>query len=89
MRSSLAVPIWRSLGISAWDSPCRWNTAARPARLSVTPAILAAPPDLPRTRSGELSEIAMGDALHGRTVTNTGALENPPVLQWFNTFGTG
>jgi acetoacetyl-CoA synthetase len=44
--------------------------------------ILAAP-DLPRTRSGKLTELAVREALHGRPVKNTGALANPESLQFF------
>ncbi len=51
------------------------------------PAVIAAAPDLPRTQSGKLSEIAVRDAVHGRPVTNTTALENPAVLEWFAGFG--
>jgi len=36
--------------------------------------------DVPRTRSGKVSEIAVREAIHGRPVRNTEALANPEVL---------
>jgi acetoacetyl-CoA synthetase len=44
------------------------------------PAVIAAVEDLPRTRSGKLAELAVADAVAGRAVRNTDALENPEVL---------
>jgi acetoacetyl-CoA synthetase len=40
-------------------------------------------PDLPRTRSGKLSELAVRDVVHGRPVANTNALANPESLEFF------
>jgi len=39
--------------------------------------------DLPRTRSGKLSELAVRDVLEGRAVKNVGALANPEALEQF------
>ena len=39
--------------------------------------------DVPRTRSGKVSEIAVRETLHGREVTNLEALANPESLQYF------
>jgi acetoacetyl-CoA synthetase len=36
--------------------------------------------DIPRTRSGKISEIAVRDVIHGRVVKNTEALANPEAL---------
>jgi acetoacetyl-CoA synthetase len=36
--------------------------------------------DIPRTRSGKISELAVRDVVHGRTVNNTEALANPEAL---------
>ena len=36
--------------------------------------------DIPRTRSGKISEIAVRDVVHGRAVKNTEALANPEAL---------
>jgi acetoacetyl-CoA synthetase len=49
------------------------------------PAIIAQVTDIPRTRSGKISEIAVRDALHGRPVKNTEALDNPEALEQFRT----
>jgi len=47
------------------------------------PQIMVQVPDLPRTVSGKLSEIAVREAVHGRAVTNIDALANPEVLAHF------
>ena len=47
------------------------------------PARIVAVPDIPRTRSGKISEIAVRDVLHGRPVKNTEALANPEALEHF------
>jgi acetoacetyl-CoA synthetase len=44
-------------------------------------------PDLPRTVSGKISEIAVRDALHGHEVKNTSALANPESLAFFRDGG--
>jgi acetoacetyl-CoA synthetase len=40
-------------------------------------------PDLPRTRSGKLTELAVRAVVHGEPVKNTEALANPEVLEHF------
>jgi acetoacetyl-CoA synthetase len=40
-------------------------------------------PDIPRTRSGKLVELAVRDVVNGRTVKNVGALANPEALEHF------
>ena len=47
------------------------------------PAKILAVPDIPRTISGKIVELAVRDAVHGRTVRNTDALANPEALQHF------
>jgi len=47
------------------------------------PARIVVVPDLPRTRSGKLAELAVADVVHGRPVRNTGALANPESLALF------
>jgi acetoacetyl-CoA synthetase len=47
------------------------------------PAQILAVADIPRTRSGKISEIAVRDVLHGREVKNADALANPEALQHF------
>ncbi len=47
------------------------------------PAKILEVPDLPRTRSGKITEIAVRDVVHGRAVQNTEALANPEALEAF------
>ncbi len=47
------------------------------------PKYLAAAPDLPRTISGKLSEIAVRSAINGSFLGNAGALINPESLGFF------
>ena len=51
------------------------------------PAVVAAVPDLPRTRSGKVTELAVREAIHGRALDNTGALANPEALAAFRKWG--
>jgi len=44
------------------------------------PTVIVAVPDLPRTQTGKLSEIAVREAVHGREVKGLGALANPGSL---------
>jgi acetoacetyl-CoA synthetase len=44
------------------------------------PALIVEVPELPRTRSGKLSELAVADVVNGRAVRNTEALANPDCL---------
>ena len=48
-----------------------------------TPAAIVAVPDVPRTRSGKVTELAVRDVVHGREVRNTSALANPEALDAF------
>lgn len=45
------------------------------------PARIVAINELPRTRSGKISEIAVRDAIHGRPIANDTALANPNCLE--------
>ncbi|MGH8150536.1 MAG: acetoacetate--CoA ligase [Steroidobacteraceae bacterium] len=47
------------------------------------PARIVAVPDIPRTRSGKLTELAVRNAIHGRPVENLDALANPEALEHF------
>ncbi|HEY3934676.1 MAG TPA: acetoacetate--CoA ligase [Gemmatimonadales bacterium] len=47
------------------------------------PKVIAQVGDIPRTRSGKPSEIAVRDVVEGRNVTNAGALANPESLDQF------
>ena len=56
----------------------RENTTSRHV-----PAQISAVNDIPRTRSGKISEMAVRDVLHGRDVANSEALANPDSLDAF------
>lgn len=47
------------------------------------PAKIIAVPDIPRTKSGKITEIAVRDIVHGRDVQNTEALANPEALNHY------
>lgn len=47
------------------------------------PRVIVQVADIPRTISGKISEIAVRDVIHGRTVKNTDALANPAALALF------
>ena len=47
------------------------------------PAVIATVTDVPRTRSGKITELAVADVVNGRDVRNTEALANPESLQQF------
>jgi len=47
------------------------------------PARIVAVPDIPRTRSGKITELAVRDVVHGRVVKNVEALANPEALAHF------
>lgn len=47
------------------------------------PARILAVSDIPRTRSGKITEIAVRDVVHGRPVKNIEALANPEALAQF------
>ena len=47
------------------------------------PAKIIAVADIPRTRSGKITELAVRDVVHGRAVKNSEALANPEALAYF------
>ena len=47
------------------------------------PRHIIAVPDIPRTRSGKITELAVRDVIHGRDVKNTEALANAEALAHF------
>ena len=47
------------------------------------PAKIVVAPDLPRTVSGKISELAVRELIHGREVANRKALANPESLEFF------
>ena len=56
------------------------RTGASPRHV---PAKVIAISDIPRTRSGKITELAVRDVVHGRPVKNTEALANPEALDLF------
>jgi acetoacetyl-CoA synthetase len=53
------------------------------------PDLIVPVPDIPRTRSGKLVELAVRDVINGREVKNVGALANPEALDHFRNLGRG
>jgi acetoacetyl-CoA synthetase len=47
------------------------------------PALVLSVPEIPRTRSGKIVELAVRDVVHGRPVKNLEALANPEALRHF------
>ena len=47
------------------------------------PARTLETPDIPRTRSGKIVELAVQDVIHGREAVNADALANPEALEYF------
>ena len=47
------------------------------------PKVIVQVPDIPRTISGKITELAVRDVIHGRPVKNTDALANPEALEHF------
>ena len=52
------------------------------------PKVILAVPDLPRTVSGKITELAVREVIHGRPVLNTEALANPESLEFFRALAT-
>ena len=47
------------------------------------PGLILQVADIPRTKSGKITEIAVRDIVHGREVKNKEALANPAALDYF------
>ena len=47
------------------------------------PAKIVQVTDLPRTKSGKISELAVRDVIHGRPIKNMTSLANPEALDMF------
>ena len=47
------------------------------------PAVIATVTDIPRTRSGKITELAVRDVIVGRPIANVEALANPEALEQF------
>ncbi|WP_173935009.1 acetoacetate--CoA ligase [Chelativorans sp. Marseille-P2723] len=58
----------------------RIRTGASPRHV---PAKIIAVADIPRTKSGKITELAVRDVVHGRAIKNKEALANPEALELF------
>ena len=58
----------------------RIRTGATPRHV---PKVVLEVADIPRTRSGKITELAVRDVIHGRKVNNVEALANPEALECF------
>ena len=47
------------------------------------PAVIVAVADIPRTKSGKITELAVRDVVHGREIKNAEALANPEALEFY------
>jgi acetoacetyl-CoA synthetase len=47
------------------------------------PALVVEAPDVPRTRSGKMTELVVADIVGGRKERDTSSLANPEALEWF------
>ena len=56
------------------------RTGASPRHV---PGVILQVDDIPRTKSGKITEIAVRDIVHGREVKNKEALANPQALDYF------
>jgi acetoacetyl-CoA synthetase len=56
------------------------RTGASPRHV---PARIVAVTDIPRTKSGKITELAVRDVVHGRAIKNKEALANPDALELF------
>ena len=56
------------------------RTGASPRHV---PAKIVAVADIPRTKSGKITELAVREVVHGREVKNKEALANPEALELF------
>lgn len=62
------------------DIRARVRSGATPRHV---PAHILQVADIPRTKSGKITELAVRDVIHGRIVRNTEALANPEALDCF------
>ena len=47
------------------------------------PSIIIKVPEIPRTKSGKIVELAVRKVIHGETINNKEAIANPEVLKYF------
>ena len=78
----LRLPDGIELDESRIADVCRQiRTACSPRHV---PARVLAVPDIPRTRSGKVSELAVKRTVHGQPIQNREALANPDSLRFFS-----
>jgi len=68
------------------DEPLRKKIAQQIRRNTTprhVPAKILQVNDIPRTKSGKITELAVRDVVHGRTIKNREALANPEALELF------
>ena len=53
------------------------------------PSLIVQTPEVPRTRSGKMTELAVADIVAGRTERDTSSLANPESLEWFRQWAKG
>ena len=54
-----------------------------PQQLINVPAKIISIHDIPRTRSGKITELAVRDIIHGKEIKNSEALSNPEALELY------
>jgi acetoacetyl-CoA synthetase len=64
-------------------SDIKFQLRAKASPRHVPTRIIAAP-ELPRTKSNKLVELAVTEVINNREVKNLEALANPESLEWFN-----
>ncbi len=67
---------------SALESQIR-STLRSQASPRHVPSLIVAAPEMPRTRSGKMTELAIADIVTGRAERDTSSLANPDSLEWF------
>ena len=63
--------------------PASASRSAKGASPRHVPAKIIAVADIPRTKSGKITELAVRDVVHGRDVKNKEALANPEALELY------
>ena len=56
------------------------RTGASPRHV---PAIICQAPEIPKTKSGKIVELAVRDLIHGKEIKNISALANPECLNFY------
>ena len=56
------------------------RTGASPRHV---PSIIYQAPEIPKTKSGKIVELAVRDLIHGKEIKNISALANPECLEYY------